>query len=100
MKIEITYDGSKKSITLTAAEVAVLEHELVDPREWVFGATRGKLPKLRKRLVAAEAARLKADPEITTMPADDDGLVASGLAKPGYQKRKDIEAARLAAEAE
>lgn len=85
MALEIT-------INITDDEQIVLEHDLLDVDEWVQQAVVGKINNCKKRM-AAEAARvLKADASVSTMPADDDGLVAALASRPGYQNRAEREA--------
>tara|TARA_Y100000310_G_C20687045_1_gene819708 strand:+ start:2673 stop:2963 length:291 start_codon:yes stop_codon:yes gene_type:complete len=95
MKITIEYDGATDVVQLSAVEVQALENDLLDPADWVKKAIAGKVSKCTKRMARAETQRLLADPDVDTMPADNDGLVASAVAVPNYKNR----VARDAAEA-
>ena len=77
--------------TLTTTEESVLKNDLADVGEWVKGAIDGKANNCKKRMAAEAAQVLKADASVSTMPADDDGLVAALAARPGYQNRAERE---------
>jgi hypothetical protein len=65
--------------------------DIDDPQDvvgWIFaGPFQGKINNCAKRMATAEVQRLKKDPTVTSMPADDDALVESAAAAPGYKNR-------------
>ena len=87
MKITIEHTGETKIIELASASVLALENDLLDLPGWVEDAITGKVDQCKKRMGRTEVERLKADPDISTMPATADGLIESAVAAPGYKNR-------------
>lgn len=78
----------KITITLTDAQVKLLEHELLDIDAWVQDAVNGRI-NYTVNVLADEAREvLTNDPTVDTVPADRDALIAAYTARPDYRNRK------------
>jgi hypothetical protein len=75
------------TINLTDAEENVLKNDLLDVESWIQTAVTNKLASAKKRMVREWFQRLKDDPAVTTVPADDDEIVDVILARPDYEDR-------------
>jgi len=84
------------TVQISDADQVALEHDLLDIDDWVQKAVAGKVNNCRKRMASEAQAALMADPAVTTMPADADGLVSALRARPEYKNRaaRDAAAAR------
>ena len=85
-----------KKRTLTTIEEKCLKHDLVDIQNWADLAIDGKVSNCRKRMLAEWEPILKADPDVETMPADDDKLVELIVARDDYKNRVERDAANPA----
>lgn len=89
------------TVTLTDAQVKLLEHELLDIDQWVKDAVNGRIDYAMN--VLADEARdvLMNDPSVDAMPVKRDALVAVYQSRPDYKNRQqrdaDEEAQRRAA---
>ncbi len=81
------------TVTLTTQDQQILEYDLLDVNQWVQDAVAGKLNNCKKRMIAEWQPIFMADPNITSLPADEDSFVAMILADPRYQNRAAREAA-------
>jgi hypothetical protein len=75
------------TVNISDADEEVMLNDLLDIDDWVQKAVTGKINNCKKRMAAQAAAVLKADASVETMPATDDGLIASLLARPDYENR-------------
>ena len=62
-------------------------NDLLDIDDWVQKAVAGKINNCKKRMAVQATAVLKADSDVETMPATDDGLIAALLARDDYKNR-------------
>ena len=76
-----------KKRTLTTTEETILKNDLLDIQEWVDGAIDGKVNNCKKRMLAEWNPKLKADPDVETIPANDDDLIAMIVARDDYKTR-------------
>ena len=76
-----------KKRTLTTTEETLLKNDLLDIQEWVDGAIDGKVNNCKKRMLAEWNPKLKADPDVETIPANDDDLIALIVARDDYKTR-------------
>jgi len=81
-----------KKRTLSTAEEAVLLNDLTDIQNWVDGAITGKINNCKKRMIAEWQPKLTADPEVESIPADDDKLIALIIARDDYKTRVERDA--------
>lgn len=80
------------TITLSNADLRAMEHDVIDPEQWIRDAVAGKVAACAKRMAQEAVNVLSADPAVSTMPAKPDALIAE-LAKRGdYKTRKQREA--------
>lgn len=75
------------NIQISDEDQVALENDLLDIEEWVKNAVVGKINAAKKRMVKHGAEVLKADTTVTTMPADNDGIIAALVARPDYKNR-------------
>lgn len=76
-----------KKRTLTATEESVLLNDLLDIQDWVDGAIDGKVNNCKKRMIAEWHPKLTADPDVETIPADDDKLIEVIISRDDYKTR-------------
>ena len=82
-----------KKRTLTTTEETVLLNDLIDIQVWVDEAIDGKINSCKKRMVAEWQPKLTADPDVESIPADDDKLIALIVARDDYKTRAERDAA-------
>jgi len=63
------------SITLTEVEVKALSYVMADPQQWTENAIKERARIAGDELVAAETARMLADPDVTDIPADREAII-------------------------
>ena len=80
--------------TFTDAELNGLHNALKSPADWVDEAIIGKITNCSKRMEREWMPKLQADPDVSSIPADRDALIALVLTRDDYKNR----AARDAAE--
>ena len=74
-----------KKRTLTTTEETVMKNDLVDIQDWVDKAIDGKVNNCKKRMIAEWHPKLTADPDVESIPADDDKLIALIVARDDYE---------------
>jgi hypothetical protein len=78
-------DISKR--TLSSTEEAVLKNDLLDVQDWVDGAINGKVNNCKKRMIAEWMPKLYADDSVSSIPANEDEIVAMIVARDDYKDR-------------
>ena len=63
------------TIELTAAQEKALAYVAASPQEWAENAVHTRCNIAIDQIYDAEVARMNADPEITSIPADKDAVV-------------------------
>lgn len=63
------------AVTLTDAELKALAYVAADPQDWIDNAVHNRCRIAIDEIYAAEVARMTADPDITTIPADKEQVV-------------------------
>ena len=63
------------TITLTEAQEKALAYVALSPQEWSENAVHTRCSIAIDEIYAAEVARMTADPDITSIPADKDAVV-------------------------
>ena len=81
-----------KKRTLTSTEETVLLDSLVDIQDWVDAAIDGKINNCKKRMINEWHPKLTADPDVESIPADDDKLIAVIIARDDYKTRTERDA--------
>jgi hypothetical protein len=75
------------TVQVSTTNEKILLNDLLDIDDWVQQAVVGKINNCKKRMAIEATAVLKADPDVETMPATDDGLIAALLARDDYKNR-------------
>ena len=69
------------TITITADEMRMLEYIAVDPVEWITNFTKNRAAAAMQEIYETEMARMMADPDIKTIPADREAVVRAANIK-------------------
>lgn len=77
----------KNGIIITDTDLLVLQHDLLDPEDWVLKAVIGKVAACKKRLLRQWVPKLIEDPAVTQMPGEEAALIAMIVARPDYRNR-------------
>ena len=75
------------TVQVSTTDEKILLNDLLDIDDWVQPAVVGKINNCKKRMAIQATAVLKADSDVETMPATDDGLIAALLARDDYKNR-------------
>ena len=75
------------TVQVSTTNEKILLNDLLDIDDWVQKAVAGKINNCKKRMAIQATAVLKADSDVETMPATDDGLIAALLARDDYKNR-------------
>ena len=89
----------KIEIDISDLEENILKNDLVDVQEWVKGAIAGKINNCKKRMLAEWQPKFMADPDVTSIPATEEGFVNAIIARTDYMNRPARDADALAKEA-
>jgi hypothetical protein len=81
------------TIELTDAEVKAMEHVAVDVQEWADNALKNRARIAMDSIYQDEVARMTADPEITSIPADKEAVVLAADVKSAAQRNDEAELA-------
>ena len=82
-----------KKRTLTTTEESVIKYQLlVDIDSWVTSAVNGKINNCKKRMIAEWTPKLMADDSVSSIPANEDELIAMILARDDYKNRTERDA--------
>ena len=82
------------TVNISDHQEKVLLNDLLDIDAWVQGAVDGKLNNCGKRMAEQATQVLKADADVETMPATDQGLQEALLARSDYKNRAERDAAQ------
>ncbi len=78
-------------IEISDDDKTVLDHTLLDIKEWIQGAVDGKIHTCRCRMAMETTELLKADKTVHEMPATDIGLVKALTMRSDYKNRRQKE---------
>jgi len=81
------------TITLTAAETKAMEYAAFSVQDWASNALKYRAGIAMDEIYAAEVARMTADPDITSIPADKDAVVLAADIKSAATRQAEAEAA-------
>ena len=81
------------TITLTAAQEKGLAYVAMSPQEWSENAVHNRCRQAIDEIYDMEVARMTADPDITTIPADKDAVVLAANVQTAAQRNAAAEAA-------
>jgi hypothetical protein len=76
-----------KGIEVSEIDASCLLNDIYSIEDWVNGAIDGKISNCRKRLIRQWQPLLFADPNIKTIPGNEDELIKLILSHPDYQDR-------------
>lgn len=80
--------------TITDAEQAILEHDLLDITDWINKAIEGKIANCKTRAAREYRAKLVAE-NAESLPASDDAAVTAYFVREDYQNRAERDAAQV-----
>ena len=69
------------TVTLTDVEAKALAHLAYDPQEWIQNFVEVRCRQAIDEIANAEIARMMADPNTTSIPADKEAIVAAANIK-------------------
>lgn len=78
-----------KKRTLTATEEIVLKNDMLDIQAWVTDALTTKIAACKKRMLAQWQPILIKDPDVDSIPANEDDLIALIIARDDYKNREE-----------
>ena len=81
------------TIELNDAETKAMEHVAVSVQEWAENALTNRARQAMDDIYNAEVARMTADPEITSIPADKEAVVLAADIKSASQINAEAEEA-------
>jgi len=74
------------TITLTAAQEKGLAYVASSPQEWAENAVHNRCRQAIDEIYNMEVARMTADPDITSIPADKDAVVLAANIQSAAQR--------------
>jgi len=81
------------TIELTAAQEKALAYVAASPQEWAENAVHTRCRIAMDEIYDAEVARMTADPDITSIPADKDAVVLAADIQSAAERDAAAEAA-------
>ena len=78
------------TLTLTDAQLKALAYVAVDPQEWIENAIHERCRLAMEEIFIAEVARMVADPETTSIPADREAVVLAADIKSAAQRHQEM----------
>jgi hypothetical protein len=75
------------TVTVSDVNMKVLENEIRDVDTWIQRAVEEKIASVKKRMLRDWTARLNADPDVESIPANEDALVNVIVARDDYKNR-------------
>ena len=79
--------------TLTDSEVKAMEYVAVSVQDWADNALHNRARIAIDEIYNAEVARMTADPDITSIPADKDAVVLAADIKSAATRQAEADAA-------
>ena len=79
------------TIELTAAQEKALAFVAFSPQEWAENAVHNRCRIAIDEIYATEVARMTADPEITSIPADKDAVVLAADIQSAAERNAEAE---------
>jgi hypothetical protein len=86
------------TIELTPTQEKALAYVAVSPQEWAENAVHNRCRIAIDEIYSAEVARMTADPEITSIPADKDAVVLAADIPSAVERNTEAEANLLGGE--
>ncbi len=82
----------KITLEISETEKLALENDLMSIEEWVQKAVEGKINNCKKRMFNEWGPKLRQDPDIEAIPANDEKLVKFICSHKDYKNRQQREA--------
>ncbi len=79
--------GNNVIMEISVIDLKCLENDLLDPEDWFRQALLGKINNCKKRLISEWHPKIMADPEVTSIPGDEEGLLNLIFSHPDYKTR-------------
>ena len=79
------------TVTLTDAEDKALRHVALDPQDWIDNAVHNRCRIAMDEIYDSEVARMTADPDITSIPADKEQVVLGADVQSAVERQAIIE---------
>jgi len=87
--------GNKLIMEISVLEIKCLRNDLLDPEDWFVKALTGKINRCKKRLIREWYPILMKDPEVTSIPGDEEGFLNLVFSRPDYKNRAKREAEEI-----
>jgi hypothetical protein len=78
------------TITLTDAELKALAFVALDPQEWIDNVVHDRCRIAMEEIFTQEVARMVADPETTSIPADREAVVLDAVIQSAAERHQEI----------
>lgn len=78
------------TVTLTDEEMKCLAWAAVDPTEWINNLVKARAAAAAEDIYQSEIARMMADPNITTMPATREEVIANADIKSAAERQAEF----------
>ena len=86
MKIKI---DTKQILEISGTDKKCLENDLLSIEGWIKDAIIGKINNCKKRLIKEWQQKLMTDPNVDSIPANEDSLIELVTSRPYYENRID-----------
>jgi len=73
------------TVTISDMNMKILANELLDVDDWIQMAVDGKLQAVKTRMIADWHNKLLADPDVESIPANEDALIDMIVARDDYK---------------
>ena len=83
------------TITLTDAQVKAMEYVAFSVQDWADNALQNRARQAMDEIYDSEVARMTADPDITSIPADKEAVVLAADIKSAAVRQAEAEAEML-----
>ena len=83
------------TVTLTDAEDKALRVVALDPQDWIDNAVHNRCRIAMDDIYSQEVARMTADPDITSIPADKEQVVLDADVQSAAERQAEAEATEL-----
>ena len=75
------------TITVNDTDGKILANEIADFKVWIEAAAAGKIASCKGRFFSEWETKLRADPSVASIPADDTEFVNLVVARSDYENR-------------
>lgn len=87
--------GNKVIMEISVTDLKCLKNDLLDPEEWFVKALTGKINKCKKRLIRQWYPILMKDPEVISIPGNEEEFLNFVFSHPDYKDRAERGEAEL-----